>query len=133
MPHISVPSGVPGMRSLLQARPETAGPITALAQTLLYAPNSLSRGDRELIAAYVSALNDCTFCCTSHAAIAACHLQDQSLVDEVLRSPDAAPVTPKLRALHPDWTISDRSIAAEVRYMDQELSGAKKRPVPAPD
>jgi uncharacterized peroxidase-related enzyme len=87
------------MRSLLQARPETAGPITALAQTLLYAPNSLSRGDRELIAAYVSALNDCTFCCTSHAAIAACHLQDQSLVDEVLRSPDAAPVTPKLRAL----------------------------------
>jgi hypothetical protein len=42
-------------------------------------------------------------------------------------------VAPKLRALHPDWTISDRAIAAEVRYMDQELAGTKKRPVPQPD
>jgi len=42
-------------------------------------------------------------------------------------------VAPKLRALHPDWTISDRAIAAEVRYMDQELAGTKKRPIPAAD
>lgn len=42
-------------------------------------------------------------------------------------------IAPKLRALHPDWTISDRAIAAEVRYMDQELAGTKKRPVPVAD
>lgn len=42
-------------------------------------------------------------------------------------------VTPKLKALHPDWTISDRAAAFEVRYMDQELAGTKKRPVPQPD
>ncbi len=42
-------------------------------------------------------------------------------------------VAPKLRPLHPDWTISDRAIAAEVRYMDQELAGTKKRPVPVAD
>jgi len=42
-------------------------------------------------------------------------------------------VAPKLRALHPDWTISDRAVAAEVRYMDQELAGTKQRPVPQPD
>ena len=42
-------------------------------------------------------------------------------------------VTPKLKAQHPDWTISDRAAAAEVRYMDQELAGTKKRPVPQPD
>ena len=42
-------------------------------------------------------------------------------------------LTPKLRALHPDWTISDRAAAADVRYMDQELAGTKKRPVPQPD
>ena len=45
----------------------------------------------------------------------------------------AAAVMPKLKALHPDWTISDRAIAAEVRDMDQELSGTKKRPVPQQD
>jgi len=38
-----------------------------------------------------------------------------------------------MKALHPDWTISDRSIAAEVRYMNDELAGTKKRPVPVAD
>jgi len=42
-------------------------------------------------------------------------------------------VTPKLKANHPDWTISDRAAAAEIRYMDEELAGTKKRPVPQPD
>ena len=42
-------------------------------------------------------------------------------------------VAPKMRAAHPDWTISDRSIAAEVRYMNDELAGMKKRPVPVAD
>jgi len=43
----------------------------------------------------------------------------------------AAYVEPKLKALHPDWTISDRALAAEVRYMNDELAGKKRRPVPA--
>ena len=51
-------------------------------------------------------------------------LKDEGLVQSVAT---------KLRALHPDWTISDRAIAAEVKYMDQELAGTKKRPVPQAD
>ncbi len=42
-------------------------------------------------------------------------------------------VTPRLKALYPDWRISDRAAAAEIRYMDEELAGTKKRPVPQPD
>jgi cyclase len=42
-------------------------------------------------------------------------------------------VKPKLRALHPDWTISDRAAAFEVRYMDEELAGTKRRPIPQLD
>jgi cyclase len=45
----------------------------------------------------------------------------------------AQAVTPKLKALHPDWSVSDRAAAAEIRYMDQELAGTKIRPVPRPD
>jgi cyclase len=45
----------------------------------------------------------------------------------------ARSVAPKLKALHPDWQISDRAAAAEVRYMDQELAGKKRRPIPQPD
>jgi glyoxylase-like metal-dependent hydrolase (beta-lactamase superfamily II) len=48
------------------------------------------------------------------------------LKDEAL----AKEVTQKLKALHPDWTISDRAAGFEVRYMDEELAGTKKRPVP---
>jgi cyclase len=42
-------------------------------------------------------------------------------------------VAPKLKALHPDWQISERAAAAEIRYMDQELAGTKQRPIPEPD
>jgi glyoxylase-like metal-dependent hydrolase (beta-lactamase superfamily II) len=42
-------------------------------------------------------------------------------------------VAPKLKGLHPDWTISDRAIGFEVKYMDQELAGTKRRPVPIAD
>ena len=45
----------------------------------------------------------------------------------------AQQVAPKLRALHPDWTISDRAAAFEIRYMADELAGKKRRPVPQPD
>jgi cyclase len=51
------------------------------------------------------------------------------LRDEAL----AQSVAPKLKALHPGWTISDRAAAAEVRDMDEELAGTKRRPVPVPD
>jgi cyclase len=58
-----------------------------------------------------------------------CEGRNSGLRDEAL----AQSVAPKLKALHPDWTISDRGAAAEIRYMDQELAGTKKRPVPAPN
>lgn len=45
----------------------------------------------------------------------------------------AQEVTPRLKALHPNWTISDRAAGLEVRYMNDELSGTKRRPVPQPD
>ena len=99
MPHIAIPEGVPGIRGLFSVRPETAGPLLELAQVLLHAPGSLSRADRELIGARVSALNDCTFCRTSHAAIAACHLDDESIVDAVVRDPETAAISEKLKAL----------------------------------
>ena len=74
MPHISLEDGLPGIRGLFAFRLETAGPLSRLAQILLHDENTLSRGERELIATYVSALNDCRYCQTAHGAIAAEHL-----------------------------------------------------------
>lgn len=74
--------------------------MAALADVLLHAPNSLSQGARELIAAYVSALNDCSFCYQSHGAIASCHLGDEgAVVNAVVADAERAPVSAKMRAL----------------------------------
>jgi uncharacterized peroxidase-related enzyme len=70
-----------------------------LADILLYQPNSLTPGERELIAAHVSSRNNCRFCYSSHAAVATCHLGDKSLVEEVRLDYEAAPISAKLKAL----------------------------------
>ena len=67
MPHIDLPVGVPGIRGAMQFRPETALHLNALAEELLRADNTLSRGDRELIAAYVSSRNKTVLCEHSHS------------------------------------------------------------------
>ena len=65
-------------------RPETARPLNDLVEILLHGPNSLTPGERELIATYVSSQNDCYYCQTIHGAIAAACLNgDESLVKQV--------------------------------------------------
>jgi uncharacterized peroxidase-related enzyme len=71
-----------------------------LAEVLLRGPNTLTSGERETIAAFVSSRNDCTFCHSSHRAAAAHHLDgDYTVVDAVTNDPHTAPVSPKLKAL----------------------------------
>jgi uncharacterized peroxidase-related enzyme len=90
----------PGIQGLLQYRPETARPLMMLAEVLLRGPGTLSPGERELIAAYVSELNECAYCTASHAAFAAAQLsQGVRLVDEVRADLETAPITSKLRSL----------------------------------
>jgi uncharacterized peroxidase-related enzyme len=100
MPHIPIPSGLPGIRGPMAFRPETAAPLNELANVLLHGPHTLTPGERELIATYVSAENDCRFCQTVHGAFAAYYLGgDEALVQQVKTDPERAAVTPKLKAL----------------------------------
>lgn len=100
MPHITLNSDEPGILGLFRFRPETAVPLNELAEILLRAPNTLTRGERELIAAYVSSRNQCRFCCSVHSAYAAAQLPEgMALVDQVCADLAQAPVTGKMRAL----------------------------------
>jgi uncharacterized peroxidase-related enzyme len=100
MPHIALPEGLPGISSGFAFRPETAKPMRELAHVLLHGPSTLTPGERELIATYVSSQNDCYFCQTSHGAAAAAHLgQNSELVDKVKRDFLQSPVSNKLKAL----------------------------------
>jgi AhpD family alkylhydroperoxidase len=89
MAHIDLQGAdVPGIRGLFQFRLETARPLSELAEALLRGPNSLPRGEHELIAAYVSNLNHCCFCESSHSAFAAAQLPEGlKLVEQVKAAP----------------------------------------------
>ena len=100
MPHIALNSAEPGIRGLLRYRPETARPLSELTEVLLRGPGTLTRGERELIAAYVSALNDCRYCASAHSACAAAQLPGgMAVVEQVRAGPGSAPVSAKLKAL----------------------------------
>ena len=99
MPHIDLPDGFPGISAGFRYRPETAKPMRQLAHILLHEPNSLTPGERELIATYVSSRNNCHFCQASHGAAAACHLGDAAVVAQVKTDFNAAPVSDKLKVL----------------------------------
>lgn len=100
MPHIALPEGLPGIRGAMAFRPETAKPLNELVEVLLRGPNTLTPADRELIATYVSSLNDCYYCQTIHGAIAAAHLDgDEDLVRRVKADFQHADISDKLKAL----------------------------------
>jgi uncharacterized peroxidase-related enzyme len=100
MAYINVPDSLPGIRGLMAFRPDTAKPLNELAEVLLRADNSLSRGDRELIATYVSHLNDCFFCQNAHGGIAQHYLKcDMLSLDEILNDHQSSPISEKLKAL----------------------------------
>ena len=99
MPHIPLPD-LPGIRGPMAFRPETARPLNDLVDVLLRGPSTLTPGERELIATFVSAQNDCRYCQTIHGAVAAHHLGgDEQLVAAVKVDPGAAAVSDKLKAL----------------------------------
>jgi uncharacterized peroxidase-related enzyme len=100
MPHIQLDPDLPGIRGAMAFRPETARPLNALVEVLLQGPNTLTRGERELIATYVSSRNSTEYCHNIHGAIAAAHLNgNEDLVRQVKVDFTQAEISPKLKAL----------------------------------
>jgi uncharacterized peroxidase-related enzyme len=106
MAHIQLPIAeelgreFPGILGPMTFRPETAAPLNELVNVLLRGESTLSRGEREMIAAHVSWRNDCFFCQTIHGAVAAAQLgQDEALVQKVKTNWAEAKISPKLKSL----------------------------------
>jgi uncharacterized peroxidase-related enzyme len=100
MTYISTSIPQAGIVELLFYKGPTGAALSKLAHTLLHGPSSLSSGERELIASYVSWLNNCEFCHLSHSAAASEHLGDNSKAVSCIRENiDTAPVSEKMKAL----------------------------------
>lgn len=116
MAHIDLGNQIPGIRGLFEYRPETGAVLSDLGEVLLRGDSALSRGERELIAAYVSHLNGCRYCAGTHGACAAAQLPGGSAqVEEVLADPDSSQVSGRVRAL--------LAIAALVRQDGRLVTG----------
>jgi len=100
MAHINLPEGLPGIRGPMAFRPETTKPLNEFAEVLLRSENSLSRADRELIATYVSYLNDCFFCQNAHGGLAQHYLGcDIGFIDAFKSDFQKVDISDKLKAL----------------------------------
>jgi uncharacterized peroxidase-related enzyme len=124
MAHIDLGNEEPGIRGLMVYSPETARPLNQLAELLLRDENnSLSKGERELIGAYVSYLNDCFFCQNVHGAMAGHYMQcDIADIEKIKSDFNSSDLPDKMKSL--------LGIAASVQkggkfVTEQQISEAK--------
>jgi len=125
MAHIKIKNeDLPGIVGLLDYRPETALPLSELAEVLLRGKSTLSSGEREIIASSVSHWNDCHFCHTSHGASAVAHLKtDLGLIDEIKDGFQNKEISSKLKAL---LNIAHKVQMGGKNVKDDDISRARE-------
>lgn len=123
MAYIKLDPTLPGIIGLLAFRPETAKPLTELAEVLLRGPSTLTMGERETIAAHVSAENNCKFCALSHVAAAEIHMTDDNMLDSKPSSKLLALLRIAEDVQHSGLTVSESHIdnAKQAGATDQEI------------
>lgn len=125
MPHIITNNDLPGILNLLFYKPSTGRALSKLANTILHGPSSLSKGERELIASYVSHLNSCSFCHDSHSASATYHFNgDEKFVSGVKTDYSSAPISPKMKCL---LAIAEKVQQNGKNVMPEDIAAARKQ------
>jgi uncharacterized peroxidase-related enzyme len=75
---------VPGILKCFSSSPETLRIIIQLGSTLVFSEGVLGRRIKEMIATYVSALNECPYCLDSHGASLRTQGGDESLLNALV-------------------------------------------------
>jgi uncharacterized peroxidase-related enzyme len=89
---------VPDAAKLVFYRPDFYGArMKEFTHEAMRGPSAWSVGDRELMAAYVSKVNECAFCVSAHSATAARAYQDGTRITAVLTDLESAPIEEALR------------------------------------
>lgn len=100
MPHISFKNDLPGILGPMATYPEFNSPLNQLAELLLRKSSaSLSSSDREIIASYVSYLNNCIFCSESHGAVVDTYLGIDGFIKKIWSDYNNAPISELLKSL----------------------------------
>jgi uncharacterized peroxidase-related enzyme len=90
---------LPDAARIIFYRPGFYGsPMKEFTHAAMRGPSEWSVGDREIMAAYVSKLNESKFCIMAHSAVATRAYQDKSKVAAIFSDLKTAPIGEPLRA-----------------------------------
>jgi AhpD family alkylhydroperoxidase len=119
---------VPDAIKLNRYRPDFYGtPMRVIAHEAMRGPSRWSVGDRELMGASVSQMNECECCTKTHAAVAALAYQDEAKVSAALADLETAPIEEPLRATLRMLRKLTREQAIEANDMRALLSAGVSR------
>lgn len=82
---------------IYKAHPQIYRPWIKMGEEVMSKEAPLSQDERELIATYVSALNECSFCRASHRPSMQLHGIEPKLADALLDEIESAPVDERLK------------------------------------
>ena len=88
-----------GVRHILSLNAEAGRALIALHSAVLRRDTALTAAHKELLAAYVSGLNACSYCHGVHRETAIAFGVDEKLIESLLSDPARAPVEARLRPL----------------------------------
>jgi uncharacterized peroxidase-related enzyme len=112
----SLPDGA-HLSDLVKAHPQRMPELMTYTDALLRAEGTLSIGEREMIAAYVSGRNACTFCFGAHRLYAEAFGIDEGLLDAMVADLESAPVDDRMKALLRYLDLF-RTLPAQARQAD---------------
>ncbi|QCK14275.1 carboxymuconolactone decarboxylase family protein [Mangrovivirga cuniculi] len=75
------------------------GPMDKASQEIMRGKSSFSIAEREIMAAYVSGLNACSFCHGSHKAVAEQFGVPPTVIEQLVEDIDSSPVSDKLKPI----------------------------------
>lgn len=77
--------------------PQFSDPLHVFLENLLRGEGPFTEGEREMIAAFVSGINECGFCHATHAGVAEALGIEQGLPGKLLEDADLGSVAPRMR------------------------------------
>lgn len=85
--------------SIMKLRPDFQVPLVEAHEVLMRGDSPLTEGERELVAAYVSGLNECAYCYGVHSQAAVNYGFDEEVLRAAVKDLATADIDEKLRPL----------------------------------
>lgn len=87
------------VKDVYPINPPTFLPWCEVEEMIMRGPSKLTPGEREMIGAFCSALNGCTYCYSSHSEAAKLLGVDEAVFADMLERPQDAPVRAELKPI----------------------------------